>query len=205
MRAIATATFLILATPAVGQVLDSVETGEQQTKFHAVITEYAKAYEAAANDMAAGAQRQRRAKAICAILGKKPSVKRWTGFITRLSSNGDGLGVLSIGSSKGITIKTWNNALSDSSDNTLISADSPVMDVAMNLAVGQAVEFSGTFVRDKADCIREGSLTQDGSMREPEFIMKFSSLKQLGDKYEGKKEAETGADKSLLQSLFGSE
>lgn len=201
MRAIATATFLILATPAVGQVLDSVETGEQQTKFHRVVREYAKAYEEASNDMAAGAQRQKRAKAICSLLGKRPSVKGWTGFITELSSNGDGLGVLSIGTSKGITVKTWNNALSDSSDNTLIPVDSPVMETAMNLSVGQAVEFSGTFVRDRTDCLREGSLTQDGSMREPEFIIRFTSLKQLGDKFEGKK----AKDSSLLQSLFGSE
>jgi hypothetical protein len=41
---------------------------------------------------------------------------------------------------------------------------------------GDPVKFSGTFVRDEADCIKEGSLTQNGSMTEPEFIFRFSRV-----------------------------
>lgn len=193
--------FAIGATPAFGEVLDSVPATAQQEKFNNAVAEYSAAYASAANAMAAGAQQQKRAKALCSILGKSRAAKDWTGFITELSSNGDGLGVLAIETGKGVTIKTWNNALSDSGDNTLLPLDSPVMEVAMNLSVGQAVQFSGTFVRDRAQCIRESSITQDGSMRQPEFIMRFTNLKQLGDKYQSK--AKSG--ESLLHKLFGSD
>lgn len=186
---------------AESEVLNSVPATPQQEKFNNAVAEYSAAYASAANEMAAGAQQQKRAKALCSILGKSRAAKDWTGFITELSSNGDGLGVLAIETGKGVTIKTWNNALSDSGDNTLLPLDSPVMEVAMNLSVGQAVQFSGTFVRDRTQCIRESSITQDGSMRQPEFIMRFTSLKQLGDKYQSK--AKSG--ESLLHKLFGSD
>ena len=191
---------MLLAGSASAEVLDAVPTGSQQTAFNEAVVAYREAFAKAPNEMAAGAQRQKRAKALCAAL-KNRSVKGWTGFITDLSSNSDGLGILSIETGKGITVTTWNNAISDAGDNTLLKVDSPVMEAAAELAVGQAVEFSGTFVKDSKDCIRESSMTQAGSMESPEFIMRFTSLKSLGDKYQpkGKKR------ESMLHSLFGSD
>ena len=201
LAAVAFSALVAGSTPAICQVLESVPSSPQQEKFNLAVAEYSSAYASAANDMAAGAQQQRRARALCAIVGKSRSIKNWTGFITELSSNGDGLGVLAVESGKGVTIKTWNNSFSDIGDSTLLPVDSPVMNAAMELSVGQAVEFSGTFVRDSEQCIREGSLTQDGSMRQPEFIMRFTHLRQLGDKYQAKEKK----GESLLHSLFGSD
>lgn len=189
----------LVSTSVSGQVLDSVSTGPQQNAFNEAIATYRDAHSKANNDLAAGAQRQKRAKSICQIL-KGSSIKGWTGFITQLSSNSDGLGVLAIETGKGVTVKTWNNALSDSGDKTLLKVDSPVFQEAMELQVGQAVEFSGTFIKDKTDCIRESSLTQSGSMENPAFIMRFTSLKKLGDTFEPKSQAK----QSVLKSLFGS-
>jgi hypothetical protein len=46
----------------------------------------------------------------------------------------------------------------------------------LNLQNGQTVRFSGQFFRDDTDCIRETSLTMSGSMREPEFLFRFSDI-----------------------------
>jgi uncharacterized protein len=53
------------------------------------------AYAAGANDMAKGAARPRRAKDICAAM-PSAAIEKWSGIVETLSSNGDGLGVLSI-------------------------------------------------------------------------------------------------------------
>jgi hypothetical protein len=52
---------------------------------------------------------------------------------------------------------------------------SPVFQALVAMKEGDAVRFSGTFIRDEADCVREGSMSLSGSMTEPEFIMRFSA------------------------------
>ena len=108
--------------------------------------------------MAQGAARPARAKEICAAF-KDLQVSKWLGEVETLSSNTDGLGVLSIQIAQGISIKTWNNALSDSEDRTLIDPDSTVFKQAIALKKGQKVTFGGQFFRNPTDCIREGSFT----------------------------------------------
>ena len=46
---------------------------------------------------------------------------------------------------------------------------------------GTWVKFSGTFIRAETDCLREGSVTQDGSMRYPEFIFQFTAVQSKGE------------------------
>jgi len=133
------------------------------------------AYVAGANEMAQGAARPARAKEICAVL-KDVRVTNWLGEVETLSSNSDGLGVLSIQIAKGISIKTWNNAISDTGDMTLIDPESAVFKQAVALRKGQSVRFGGQFFRNSTDCIREGSLTLKGSLTQPEFIFRFSDL-----------------------------
>jgi len=36
------------------------------------------------------------------------------------------------------------------------------------------VKFSGTFIYSDIDCVKEASLTQEGSMAAPEFLLRFS-------------------------------
>ena len=75
-----------------------------------------------------------------------------------------------------ISVKTWNNSLSDISDGTLIEPSSQLFAVASQLHKGQLVRFSGSLREDKTDCVRDSSLTLDGSISEPEFIFKFQSI-----------------------------
>jgi hypothetical protein len=116
-----------------------------------------------------------RAKEICAKL-KDFFVSGWIGEVETQSSNSDGLGVLSIRIADGISIKTWNNKISDFEDKTLIEPEDAVFKQAVALTKGQKVTFGGQFFRDPTDCIRESSLTLKGSLTQPEFIFRFSSL-----------------------------
>jgi hypothetical protein len=132
-------------------------------------------YAAGANDMAKGAARPGRARDICAAM-PSAAVENWTGTVEELSSNGDGLGVLSVKIDSDVAVKTWNNSVSDISDHTLINPNSSVFRKAAALKVGQKVVFSGTFIPDQTDCLREGSMTLAGSLESPEFIFRFSDI-----------------------------
>lgn len=81
---------------------------------------------------------------------------------------------------EGIIIKTWNNSLSDMGDHTLIEPGSAVFNTASNFSEGQIIKFSGTFLRGiENECVRESSLSLQGTLDEPEFIFRFSSVSPL--------------------------
>lgn len=134
------------------------------------------------NDMAKGMSRVQRAKQICDVL-QGMRVDGWFGSVETLSSSSAGKGVLVIRIAPHITLGTVNNDLSESLSPvpTLIGADSPVLPAAAGLSPKQTVRFSGTFVRAGADCAYEKSLTQAGSMTDPEFLFQFSSLQPADD------------------------
>ena len=103
-------------------------------------------------------------------------MRNWTGTVGKLSSNSDGNGVLQVDIGDGIGVGTWNNAYFDIGDNTLIEASSPLFVQALRLSTGQRVGFSGRFLPSDTDCIRERSLTLDGSIQEPEFVFAFEAI-----------------------------
>lgn len=154
----------------------SIATGKQQTAFAGIIDRSRSEFTAAQNDLAKGAFRQSRADELCQLL-KNRSVSNWVGFLSELSSNSDGLGVITIDIGGGTEVKTWNNDFSDIGDKTMLRSSDPVFKAVINMKIGQPVVFSGKFMKGDADCIAEGSLTQSGSMENPEFIMRFTSLK----------------------------
>jgi hypothetical protein len=146
-----------------------------EVRFIAAIENGRSVYKSGANDMAKGAARPLRAKELCGLL-RSPTVSNWVGRVSKLSTNGDGKGVLEVQIDKDIVIKTWNNAVSDVGDNTLIDPASPLFKKASSLTEGKQVVFSGTFRPSSTDCVKEGSLTMNGSLMEPEFIFRFSDV-----------------------------
>ncbi|MBR9780844.1 MAG: hypothetical protein GYB52_20780 [Rhodospirillales bacterium] len=136
------------------------------------------AYSDAANDMAKGGVRAQRRADICQNL---PSlqVNGWIGRITELGSNSEGKGVLSVEIHDNITVGTWNNALSDINSNTLIDPTSDLFQQAVALSDGDLVEFSGSFQNGDADCLAEKSMSQAGSINDPEFTFRFKSIRKL--------------------------
>jgi hypothetical protein len=147
---------------------------DQQKAFIAVVQQARQAYNGAANDMQKGGIRAGRKDAICKLLPSM-SVENWQGEIYQLSSNSDGKGVVGITIGPDIYIKTWNNALSDIEGHTLLDPESAPFKNLSLMKKGDWVKFSGSFLSSDVDCVREGSLTQRGSMTQPEFIFQFAA------------------------------
>jgi peptidoglycan hydrolase-like protein with peptidoglycan-binding domain/uncharacterized protein YecT (DUF1311 family) len=140
-----------------------------------IVNEAISQYKSGQNDMQKGASRPTRARAICAVL---PNVRanNWIGTVNKLSTNGEGKGVLYLQIAPNIYVMTWNNALSDISDETLIDPQTNLFRTVSQLHEGQKVRFSGRFPASDTDCIKESSLTLGGSITEPNFIIKFESV-----------------------------
>jgi len=129
----------------------------------------------AENDMQRGGIKARREKALCEAITS--AATDWIGTIEEVTSNSDGKGVLEIAIAEGIKIKTWNNALSDAGNNTLIEPGSPVFEAASAMKRGQRVAFSGVFFKgSQGDCLHESSMSLRGKLEEPEFIFRFSRV-----------------------------
>lgn len=134
---------------------------------------------AGSSEFAQGATRPARSTAICALgIGRNPQVHEWVGTVVRRTTNSEGRGVLHVRLSDTVTLKTWNNSLSDFRDRTLVEPGSPVFQAMSQLAEGTIVRFSGSFVPSPVDCVHESSLTLRGSMTSPEFIFRFDGLRR---------------------------
>jgi hypothetical protein len=133
------------------------------------------AFRQAPNEMAQGGTRSWRRSAICRSLPQM-SVSGWVGKIDKLSSNSDGKGVLEISLADSIRLETWNNDFSDTSDHTLIDPSSQLFATASQMKQGDRVLFSGTFFPSEVDCVEEHSMSLEGSMTDPEFIFRFTTV-----------------------------
>lgn len=187
MKAVLFASLMALTASAsyAAEFPDFPTMPEPQRQFIAAIEAARETYSKGANDMAKGAARPARAKQICSVL-KARQAKDWVGVIYDLTTNGDGKGVMEITVGPDVYVKTWNNAVSDVSDRTLIDPSSPLFQSAVALTEGQKVVFSGTFFKSNSDCMREASITMRGAITEPEFIIRFSSIKPLPGETAGK-------------------
>jgi hypothetical protein len=150
-----------------------------QASFVNAVDRARKAYRASNTDteLAKGSLRPARARELCSTLSAA-DVTGWVGRIKTLSTNNDGRGVMSVAIGNDINLKTWNNAISDGIDHTLMMPGSDIYQKALGLSIGERVRFSGRLFRDVGDkdCFRESSLTMDGSMTAPEFIFRFSDV-----------------------------
>ena len=146
-----------------------------------VVSEARAKYKSAANDMAKGAARVDRKQAICAAISGVVA-RNWKGKIATLSSNNDGRGVLSIQIGPQVYVHTWNNALSDYGDHTLIDPSSSLYSAAMKMSVGTIVHFDGTFITSNEDCLKDTSITMDGSMTQPEFLFRFDAVESSNNR-----------------------
>lgn len=127
-----------------------------------IVASYAEQYSNAPNEMAAGAARPARAQALCHNLPSSLAINRWIGRISTLFSNEQGRSVLALRISDHMSVGTWNNALSDFQDHTLIPTASGLFATASSMKVGDLAWFSGSFVPSDNDCIEEQSLTMGG-------------------------------------------
>ena len=149
-----------------------------QAQFTRAVVSARASYKSASNELAAGGIRSSRQQAICnVVIGQ--SASDWVGKIATLTSNGDGKGVISISLAPNVEVSTWNNSISDLSDHTLIEPTSSLFKMLGMMKVGDPVKFSGRFFSSSTDCVREKSVTLNGSMTDPSFTMRFTSIKKL--------------------------
>ncbi|QUS54031.1 hypothetical protein [Pseudovibrio brasiliensis] len=147
----------------------------EQTQFVAAVQKATESYRAAKNELAQGGTRSKRKENVCAVLSSL-EVQNWVGQLEQLTSNSDGLGVISVRLADGVTVKTWNNAFSDIGDNTLIEPSSALFSKVAELDKNQRIRFSGRFFSSDLDCIKEPSISLRGSMTDPEYIMRFYNI-----------------------------
>lgn len=156
----------------------SVPLPSDQARFIAAITQARSQFTSAPNELAAGGMRNVRQQTICSAL-QGQSASGWIGKIAYLSTNGDGKGVITVELAPGLHVSTWNNAISDFSDKTLIDPDTQFFRSLVTMKRGDTVRFSGGFFPSNLDCVGEQSVTIAGSMRSPVFTMRFSSIRKL--------------------------
>ena len=119
-----------------------------------------------------------RAAAICGAV-KGPAVQNWVGRIKEIDKDAGGRTIVPVSLPDGTLVKTWNNAMSDIEDKTLIVAGTPLATAFAKLAQGDAIRFSGTFFNDEPDCFRSSRLSLDQSMTEPSFLFRFNDVEKL--------------------------
>ena len=151
-------------------------TNMDEAGFVSVINDARSEYNNGSNDMAKGAARVNRRDHLCQLV-KSMAVRGWTGTIAKLSSSSSGKGVLVVFIGPKITIATTNNEFSDSINHTLLSPSSNVFRQAVSLSKDQRIVFSGSFLPGDTDCVQETSLTQEGSMTNPEFQFLFTDVR----------------------------
>lgn len=135
------------------------------------------AYRSAETDFQKGAARPARAKALCKAISA-PQVKDWIGKLTDLTTNSDGKGVVEITIADHVTVSTWNNSISDIVGETLIDPSSPLFQQLGQIKEGDTVVFSGRLIRADTDCFQEKSMTLGGSMNDPDYLFRFSSVRR---------------------------
>jgi hypothetical protein len=142
---------------------------------NAAVTTGKNAFDGTDNEIRQGQAQSMRNQALCAAVPTFQATN-WVGSINSISTNGGGKGVLELQIGPDTKIATWNNVLSDVSDNTLIPQTSPIYGKLANLSEGDKVTFSGRFFHDGDNCLEEQSLTKVGKMDTPNFVFRFTSL-----------------------------
>lgn len=148
-----------------------------EVKFADIIKISGARYRDARNEFQKSSVRGERAQALAEFFHGGLSIAGWLGQVSIMKTTSDGNGVLSlkVPDSPG-RLGTWSNGFSDLGSGTLIPHGSEIYNRIASLSVGETVSFSGTFVIGKSDFVSESSLTEDGSMTDPDFIFKFSSI-----------------------------
>ena len=122
--------------------------------------------------------RQKRQAMICQVISND-QVTDWIGTVDKLDTSISGGAILSVAVMPNVDFGTAPNAISNLGSNTLISSGTPLFQTISGLQVGQKIRFSGQLFASPTDCILEASVTDSGSMTNPLFITRFTSITAL--------------------------
>ena len=130
------------------------------------------------NDMVRGVARPKRAEALCRAV-PRGRIENWIGKMAVLTSSPGGRGVVGIEVAPKVVIATNRTDAADDRDKTLIDPRSPLFAAAAALAVGDRVQFSGTFIGGSDDCFKEIGKDVKASLTEPEFVFRLDAIKKV--------------------------
>lgn len=113
-------------------------------------------------------------------------ISGWTGTIKDISTD-QGADVVTVDIEAEIdgfemTFMTVNNRLSDMNTGSMITPGDPLFNALAQMKEGQKVTFDAAFLEDPEGKrgVWEGSMTEQGSMSDPAFNVKFSDIRPFG-------------------------
>lgn len=149
-----------------------IQMPEKQVALLQAVVDGQAAYETCPNELKCTAVRKARDKAVAEAMGDG-EIDSWIGLLKSMSTTGGGTAYISVAiPGYDVTLSTWNNGLSDLAGNTMIPFGSPLYEVVAELEEGDVVIVSGHM-------LAESSLTEAGSMEEPEFTTRFSAIRRV--------------------------
>lgn len=158
--------------------VQSIKIPASQQNFINAVTSVMTDYKSAPNELKKSAVRKTRREKIRAALNGKRKVVNWVGTLKNMSTTSKRNAYVSIRpEGSDFCIQTWNNELSDFIDKTLIPEESKLYNEVADIEKGNEVFFSGSFVQSDDDFVGEQSMTEKGSMLDPEFSFRFSEIK----------------------------
>ena len=154
-------------------------SSEVQSEFIETFESYLELYDNARTELQAANFLNERDSLLCQITDQG-QVADWVGTVKKVGANGEGKAVLEVEVHPNLVLKTWNNALSDAGDGTLISPSSALFSSVLPLEGGETVVFSGRFVGGSNHCLKDSRFTDYGRANDPNFIFKFRALDVIG-------------------------
>lgn len=146
-----------------------------QQKFSDIVADANTKYGETDNELKATKIIMDRDKSLCKNTGG--SFKGWKATVHDVGSTGDGYGYIAVIMEDDIELSTWNNALSDAFDNTLIKPSNNLYDVLMELSSGDEVTIGGDFIKGENTCVNTSNLTEVLNASSPDFKVNFTSIK----------------------------
>jgi len=158
----------------------NIQVPPQQKAFTDAVTPFIDKYGAAPNELKKSALRSDRKTAIANVFNETLEFTDWIGTIKTMETTSEGNAHLEISLyGAAIQIENNNNEVSAAlGDKTLIPKGSELFNAIANLAVGTQVKVSGIFQKGRLDFIEELSLTEEGSMTDPAFAVKFTKVEK---------------------------
>lgn len=148
--------------------------------FCTIVRDFAQQYQSlsatAGNEPRLAELRWARAEALRQSLGTT-RVTNWTATLTRPRTTGDGHAVVEVRLPCGAILKTWNTTNSDVGSDTLIAHGSPLFVEVGKLREDQQVVVEGQLFQGARDGFTELSLSERGSMLNPEFLFRFANIR----------------------------
>ena len=103
-------------------------------------------------------------------------VDNWVGKIHDIGANNDGFAYVEVEIAPSVAVQTWNNAFSDTGDNTLIKPEQAFFQTLVPMKTGTKITFSGDFLQESGSCLKKANLTQTFYGIDPNFIFRFSNV-----------------------------